>query len=160
CVPAASIRVPARKCCRTAGSTSGTTTPPPSSPARGTDGSSTLRRGGVSRTQGGDWRPMRRRSWTATSSSRFRTERFEPFEPEPLSPLNLLTRLNLDIVDASHIDAHGERVIAAAEDDSANRADVAVVAAPAERDVRVDRQQVVRRIDIKPTEARTKDLQP
>ena len=57
---------------------------------------------------------------------------------------------------------HGDlqRVVAAAEQDAAQRADVAVVAAPGERHVALGRQHVVGGIEIDPSEPRTPDREP
>jgi len=61
---------------------------------------------------------------------------------------------------SSHSDVDPERVAPAAEDHAANRADVPVVTAPRQRDVRTGRQHVVRGVDIDPAGAGAVDGEP
>src|SRR5262245_22932249 len=57
---------------------------------------------------------------------------------------------SLLLSDPHHVHADLQRVLAAAENDAANRADIAVVAAPPKRDVAGRRQHVVGGIDVDP----------
>src|SRR5258708_12064760 len=59
-----------------------------------------------------------------------------------------------------HADADMQRVIAAAEDDAAERADIAVITPPGERYMAMGRQDVVGRIQIYPAQPWTPDREP
>src|SRR5438093_3679898 len=62
--------------------------------------------------------------------------------------------LATNLLDPTYVDADPQRVIAAAENDTAQRAHVRVVTAPAKRDVAIGSEQVVGGIDVDPFQSR------
>ena len=73
-------------------------------------------------------------------------------QPRPLYPVRLFHRrqVNPDI----------NRMIAAPQNNAANRADVAIIAAPRQRDVALGRHHIIGWIYIQPARARAKDRDP